>query len=76
MNQYEKIDNYIKQHGYITPLDAHKIGVTQFHARIKEMREKHGKNIESEWVEKPDRRESYKKFFYRKIDFTLQTKND
>ena len=69
MTQHQKIDTYIKQYGYITAMDAFRIGITQVATRIKEMRERNGMKIEDDWVLKPNGAKYYKRYFYKQINF-------
>lgn len=62
MTQHEKIVDYIKRNGSITSFEAYtKCGITQLATRIKELKEKYGYAIESEWVVKSDTH--YKKYY-------------
>ena len=60
--QYDKILAYVRANGYITSYEAYtKCGVTQLAARIKEMRERMGYAITSEWHN--DGNHCYKRYF-------------
>lgn len=55
MTQAQRIKDYIRQFGSITPLDAFRdLGITKLATRVSEMRAA-GEQIESDWMEVENR---------------------
>ena len=67
MTQHEKIANYIKRFGSITPMDAFAdLGITKLATRISEMR-RMGIEIRDEWTRTKNRfgeRVEYKRYYF------------